>query len=90
MAKKKVQVEETPVPAFDVAGLSEEQIVDIICNSLDTLCATLEQRGLDTELITASLMRTFADRMCESNDRATYEEVLQLALEDQWEEVTIH
>jgi hypothetical protein len=89
MAKKKLTVEE-PVPAFDTKGLSEEQIVDIICNSLDTLCATLEQRGLDTELITASLMRTFADRMCEANDRETYEEVLQLALEDEWEEITLH
>jgi hypothetical protein len=90
MAKKKVQVEGTPVPAFDVKDLSEEQIVDIVCNSLDTLCTTLAERGLDPELITASLLRTFADRMCDSNDRETYEEVLQLALEDEWEEVTLH
>jgi hypothetical protein len=89
MAKKKTQVEET-VPAFDIAGLSEEQVVDLVCTSLDTLCTTLAERGLDPELITASLLRTFADRMCESNDRATYEEVLQLALEDEWEEITLH
>jgi len=89
MAKKKAQVEET-VPAFDIAGLSEEQVVDLVCTSLDTLCTTLAERGLDPELITASLLRTFADRMCESNDRATYEEVLQLALEDEWEEITLH
>ena len=89
MAKKKVEVETAPV-AIDVQGLNEEQIVDYICNSLDTLCASLEDAGLDPELVTASLFRLFAEHMCESGDRSTYEEVLTLALEDEWEEVTLH
>lgn len=89
MAKKKALVEET-APVFDVSNLSEEQVVDIVCNSLDTLCTSLAARGLAQELITASLLRMFADRMCDSNDRETYEEVLQLALEDPWDEITLH
>lgn len=90
MAKKKVEVEPASTVEVDVQGLNEEQIVDYICNSLDTLCANLEEAGLDPELVTASLFRLFAEHMCESGDRATYEEVLTLALEDEWEEVTLH
>jgi hypothetical protein len=90
MAKKKVEVQPASTIELDVKGLNEEQILDYICNSLDTLCASLEQGGLDPELVTASLFRLFAEHMCESGDRATYETVLELALEDQWEEVTLH
>jgi hypothetical protein len=90
MAKKKVEVQPASTIELDVKGLNEEQIVDYICNSLDTLCASLEQGGLDPELVTASLFRLFAERMCDSGDRETYETVLELALEDEWEEVTIH
>ena len=90
MAKKKLELETVSAIESEVKGLNEEQIVDYICLSLDTLCARLEAAGLDPELVTASLFRLFAEHMCESGDRATYEEVLELALEDQWEEVTLH
>lgn len=89
MARKKIPVPE-PVVQFDTSTMTDEQVVDIICHSLTAVCDSMTARGLDPELVTASLLQLFAERMCESGDRETYESVLELALEDPWEEVTLH
>ena len=90
MPKKKAIEQEVEVQQIDTSGMSDEQIVDVICDSLDKLCTTLVERGMDEELVTASLFRLFAERMADSGDRETYEEVLEIALEEPWEEIVLH
>jgi hypothetical protein len=89
MAKKKAPVQEEAI-VLDFKDMSEQDIVDIVCDHLAVLCNQLEQQGTNPELVTAGLFRLFAERMCDSGDRDTYDNVLEMALEDQWEEVTIH
>lgn len=74
----------------NIEGLSDDQIVEVIADSLTSIADQLESAGVDPELITAVFFRQFAERMCESGDRAGYEEVLEIALEDEWEEITLH
>lgn len=90
--KKKVEdaVEAVAEELINTKGLSVEQILDGVCEALHTLADTLESQGIDSELITGALFRCFAERMADVNDRETYEEVLEEALETPWEDITLH
>jgi hypothetical protein len=93
MAKKKSAMDgivTREIQQFNTVDMSEEEIVDVASEQLDQLCCQLAEGGLSSDLVTAALFRLFAERMCDSGDRETYETVLELALEDEWEEVTIH
>lgn len=90
--KKKVEnaVEQAAEELIDTKGLSVEQILDEVCIALHTLAETLEEQGIEGDLITGALFRAFAERMADVNDRETYEEVLEEALDTPWEDVTLH
>ena len=83
-------VEQAVEELIDLKGLSVEQILDGVCEALHTLADTLEEQGIEPDLITGALFRCFAERMADVNDRETYEEILEEALETPWEDVTLH
>lgn len=90
MKKVSDAVKETLEDVIDTKGLSVEQILDGVVDALHDLADSLEERGIDAELVTGALFRAFAERMAEVNDRDTYEEILEEALETPWEDVTLH
>lgn len=90
--KKKVEdaVDAVAEEMINTKGLSVEQILDGVCEALHTLADNLESQGIEGELITGALFRCFAERMADVNDRETYEEVLEEALETPWDDITLH
>ena len=90
--KKKVKdaVEQAAEELIDTKGLSVEQILDEVSLALHTLADTLEEQGIDSEIVTGAMFRCFAERMADVNDRETYEEVLEEALETPWDDITLH
>lgn len=75
---------------LDLSSLGDEQAMTILENSIATLCSTLEQSGVDPDLITSALFSLFADRMATLGDREQYEMILAAALEEPWLEYTVH
>ena len=71
--------------------LTEDQTMDLAYNTLVALCTELETKGLDREILTASLFILFSERMYEADAREEFEDMLEEALEDSWPEApTLH
>jgi hypothetical protein len=85
---KSVQAEVEIVDDF--SKLSEDQTLDLLHTTFSTLIAKLETHGVDPELISSILFAMFAERCADMDDRATFEAVLEEALETPWEDITIH
>jgi hypothetical protein len=93
MAKKNSSKHVEPdsvMPSDDFSTLSEQQTADILEVTFDTLCTKLEHSGVDPDLITGILFNHFTQRLCDVNDREQYEMILEMALETEWDDVTIH
>lgn len=86
MKKSQPTVEE-PV---DLGELDMEQQVEVVSLALEHFCEELEARGLEPAMIDALLLAVFSQRMADLGDRATYEEMLNNALDDPWDEHSIH
>jgi len=78
------------VPTEDWSKLSEDQVTDLLEQTLATLCAGLEAQGLDPDYISGALFNQFTQRLCETNDREQYDLILEMALESQWDDITVH
>jgi hypothetical protein len=74
----------------DYSDLDLDQQLAIICASLEAVCNGLEQRGVDSDMLNAVLLETFASRMADVNDRQGYEQMLEQALSTEWIDTTIH
>jgi len=74
----------------DISSVPLEQQIAIIADAVDTLCQHLVNKGVNPEVLAQTLLLSFAERMCELGDREAYEELLSQALEDEWEEYSIH
>ena len=73
------------------ANLTEDQTFDLAYNTVVALCNELEAKGLDSEILTASLFVVFSERMYEADAREEFEAMLEEALEDSWpESPTLH
>jgi hypothetical protein len=70
--------------------LNDDQKMDLIAQGLEAFCRGLEAKGVDPALITDTIFAVFCDRAAELGDREAYEELLTVALEDPWEEYTVH
>ncbi len=88
-SSKNVQTDSV-MPTDDFSALSEQQTAEILEVTFDSLCAKLEQSGVDPDLITGVLFNHFTQRMCDVNDREQYEMILEMALETEWDEHVIH
>lgn len=74
----------------DFSELELDQQFSIVCATVESLCANLESQGLDTEVITAVLLESFASRMASINDREGYEAMLEEAMHTEWQDQSIH
>jgi len=74
----------------DIAKLDDSQQFELVAVSIDALCASLAEKGIDAEIINSVLLEAFCYRMADANDRSTYELMLEDALTAEWEDVTVH
>ncbi len=87
----KAQVELVePEQEIDIAKLDDGQQFELVAVSIEAVCASLEARGVDAEIVSTVLLEAFCYRMAEVNDRSAYEELLEDALATEWEDVTVH
>ena len=71
--------------------LTEDQSFDLAYNTLIALCAELDAKGLDPDILTASLFVVYSERMYEADAREEFEEMLEEALEEPWPDApTLH
>jgi hypothetical protein len=85
---KKTKVEDTTLDS--ISDLELEQQADAIAQALLEFCENLEQKALDPSLLNAVLLRVFCERMADLGHRQDFEELLEMALEEPWDEHTIH
>jgi len=93
MAKKsssKTVQPESVLPTEDFSKLTEDQTADILELTFETICARLEESGIDPDLITGILFNHFTQRLCDLDDREQYDLILETALETPWDEHIYH
>lgn len=90
-ADKYLTMEKNPTPEVkDLASLDLEDQAEIIAQALEHFCSEIEAKGMDPAILDAMLLAVFSQRMADVGDRASYEELLNSALEDEWEEHSLH
>lgn len=77
-------------PEVDVSQLTPDQQADLLTEALSRFTETLLAQGFDPEVLAPILLEQFASIMCDLGDRQAYEEVLEMALEDEWPEHWLH
>lgn len=70
--------------------LTLEQQIDLMIETLEEFCSNLEANGVHHAVLDAALLTVFASRFAERGDREGYELQLESALEEPWDEITIH
>lgn len=76
---------------FDLSGKDDDQMIDLVYGTLETLCSELESRGFAPDVIDATMFIFWQQRMFEADAREDFEDILREALEDDWPEgPTIH
>ena len=88
MARKKSSESEKLAQAL--IDLAPETQVEAVIESLESFCSQLEARGISSNILDAALFTAWGLRYAERNDRSGYEEILETALDDAWEEITVH
>lgn len=73
-----------------VENLSEEDLEDQIESVVEALDQALEELDLDPRVIDAAIFTLWASRWAERGDREGYNAILEAALEEPWDEITIH
>lgn len=94
MAKSKTKTppksEETVSVVADWDRLTDDQQYEVLANAIQEMTEKLDLSGADPELISAAVFSVFVERMCASGDREQYEDILQEAMDTDWEEHTVH
>lgn len=72
------------------ADLTVEQQIDLMIQTMDEFCVKLEENGVHHAVLDAALITVFASRFAERGDREGYEAQLESALEEPWDEITLH
>jgi hypothetical protein len=70
--------------------LTAEQQLELMIETLEEFCGNLEANGVHHAVLDAALLTVYAGRFAERGDRDSYEAQLESALEEPWDEVTIH
>lgn len=69
---------------FDTSKLTDDQVLDLVYSTLETLCEELENRGIEPDYIDSTLFILFTERMYVAGDREAYEGIIEDALNDSW------
>ena len=89
-ALERVTLEATEEELTELAGCSADQVGEYIIDRIHDYCDSLEALKLNPEILMAALLQVYCDVACEYGDRSSYTEQLEFALEDEWDEHTIH
>jgi len=89
-ALERVTLEATEEELTELAGCSADQIGEYVIDRIQEYCDSLEALKLNPEIMMAALLQVYCDVACEHGDRTAYTEQLEFALEDEWEEHSIH
>ncbi len=71
-------------------GMTIEQTVEMMSDILHGFCNSLAEQGIDEMLIMSAVLTVYAERAADFGDREIYEEQLEAALEEPWDEHTVH
>ena len=71
-------------------GLSIEQAVEMMSDILHGFCNSLAEQGVDEVLVISALLTAYAERAADYGDRELFEEQLEAALDEPWDEHTVH
>ena len=89
-ALERVTLEATEEELAELKGCSADMIGEYVIDRLHDYCLSLEALNLNPEILMAALLQVYCDVACEHGDRSSYTEQLEFALEDEWEEHSIH
>jgi hypothetical protein len=73
-----------------ISELEIEQQAEAIAHGLLEFCDNLQSKGIDPAVLNAVLLRVFCERMADEGDRQGFEELLEMAMEEPWDEHTLH
>lgn len=68
----------------DVSALDDDQQYDIVMQGMARFVTELEAQGFSPDIVRAAVFHTFVVEMQDNCSREEFEEVLALALEQQW------
>lgn len=87
MPKRKTKTSEA---AVDVSVLTLDQQADLLAQALGAFTDNLVTQGFSQEVVAAVWFEHWQTLMCDLGDRPAFEEMLEMALEDDWPEHWVH
>ena len=89
-ALERVELEVTEEELKELAACDAESVGEYVIDRIHDYCDSLQDLNINPEILMAALLQVYCDVACEHGDRSAYTEQLEFALEDEWEEHTIH
>ncbi len=83
-----LQVED--LESMDLSKLDEDTQIDVVLTLLEQYATAFEQRGIPLEVIDSALFSIFVARLAERGDRESFEAYVEEAMEEPWDNVTLH
>ncbi len=83
-----LQVED--LDTMDLSKLDEDTQIDVVLTLLEQYTSALEQRGIPIEVIDSGLFSIFVGRLAERGDKESFEAYVEEAMEEPWDNVTLH
>jgi hypothetical protein len=76
--------------SLELPQLTLEQQVEILAEGISAFCQRVHDQGVDPSIMSTVLLTVYCEQMCDLGDRASYEQQLEAALDDTWEEHSLH
>ncbi len=76
--------------SMDLSALDEDTQIDVVLTLLEQYTESLESRGIAIDVIDTALFSTFVARLAERGDKESFEAYVEEAMEEPWENVTLH
>jgi hypothetical protein len=89
-ALERVTLEVTEEELKELAECDAESVGEYVIDRIHDYCDTLQELNINPEILMAALLQVYCDVACEHGDRPAYTEQLEFALQDEWEEHTVH
>ena len=89
-ALERVTLEVTEEELKELAECDAESVGEYVIDRIMDYCDSLAALKINPEILMAALLQVYCDVACEHGDRSAYREQLEFALDDEWEEHSIH
>jgi hypothetical protein len=83
-----IQVED--LESMDLSKLDEDTQIDVVLTLLEQYCSAFESRGIPLEVVDSALFSIFVARLAERGDRESFEAYVEEAMDEPWDNVTLH